>query len=126
MKRSMMMLVAVASFCLTAMNVQAHHSTASFDTAHPVVATGTVKEFRWGNPHTWLHMMIPNDQGGADEWEIEGPSVVMLSRNGWKPDTLKTGEKIHVLMARRKDGGHGGSFMQITRDDGEVLSTGRL
>lgn len=126
MKRMKVILLVLIGIGSAAIGCQAHHSTASFDTAHPVVATGTVKDFRWGNPHAWLDLMVPNDQGGADEWQIEGPSVVMLSRNGWKPDSLKPGEKIHVLMARRKDGGHGGSFMQITREDGEVLSTGRL
>lgn len=125
MRRSSVIGVAVllAAICGTA---DAHHSTASFDTAHPVVATGTVEMFKWGNPHTWLYLMVPNGHGGQDEWQIEGPSVVMLARNGWKASTLKPGDKVHVLMARRKDDGHGGSFMRITRDNGEVLDTGRL
>lgn len=126
MRHSSWVTVWALAAVLIAGSAQAHHSTASFDTQHPVIATGTVKEFKWGNPHTWLYLMVPNTAGAMEEWEIEGPSVVMLSRNGWKPETLKAGEKLHVLMARRKDGTPGGSFMQITRDNGEVLSTGRL
>jgi Family of unknown function (DUF6152) len=124
--RRVLSFMALAVACVAAQGVQAHHSAASFDTAHPVVATGTVKEFRWENPHAWLYLMVPNAQGSADEWEIEGPSVVMLARNGWNPATLTPGEKVHVLMARRKDGTFGGSFMQVTKDNGDVLSTGRL
>lgn len=106
--------------------IHAHHSPSAFDSAHPVTATGTVKSFVWSNPHTWLYLLVPNEQGTLDEWEIEGPSVGTLVRQGWKSTSIKPGEKLHVLMARRVDGGHGGTFMQVTRDNGEVLNTGRL
>lgn len=105
---------------------QAHHSAGAFDMAHPVVGTGTVKSFRWGNPHTWLYLSIPNGNGGSDDWEIEGPGVMMLARHGWTETTIKPGDKVHVLMAPRKDGGHGGTYMRITLDNGQVLDTGRL
>lgn len=107
-------------------SASAHHSAVSFDVQHPVTATGVVKSFQWSNPHTWLRLMVPNATGGVDEWEIEGPSVGTLVRQHWTSTTLTPGEKVHVLMARRKDSTAGGSFMQVTREDGEVLSTGRL
>lgn len=104
----------------------AHHSTSRFDMANPITVTGTVKEFRWGNPHTWLYLVVPNDKGGTDVWEFEGPAVAMLARNGWKNTTLQPGNKIDVIAAPLRDGSPGGTYMRITRDNGEVLSTGRL
>ena len=127
MKRLLLALTVLSLTSLAASTVtEAHHSATAFDSAHPVVGTGIVKKFVWANPHTWLYLMIPNEQGGADEWEIEGPAVGTLIRQGWKSSTLKPGEKVHVLMARRTDGGHGATFMQVTRENGEVLTTGRL
>ena len=32
----------------------AHHSPAAFDRTKEVKLVGTVKEFRWQNPHTWI------------------------------------------------------------------------
>lgn len=103
----------------------AHHSTAAFDMAHPVTASGTVKRWVWANPHTWLYLMVPNDKGGEDEWEIVGPSVAMLARQGWKSTSMKPGDKVQVIMGLRRDGTHGGAMMRVQRADGTALETWR-
>lgn len=128
MKHANLLTIVSASVAALAVPLmaQAHHSAGAFDMQHPVIGTGTVKSFRWGNPHTWLYLMVPNSSGGQDEWEIEGPGVMMLARHGWNEQTIRTGDKLHVMMAPRKDGGHGGTFMRITLADGRVLDTGRL
>lgn len=111
---------------VTANTAEAHHSPSSFDMVNVVTVTGTVKEFKWGNPHTWLYVYVPNAQGSVDEWEIEGAPVTMLARHGWKSSSLKPGDKIHVLLGPRRDGKPGGSFMRVTLDNGEILDTGRI
>ena len=52
----------------------AHHSGAMFDRIRTVTLKGTVKAFNWTNPHTWTYVLAQNDQGGTDEWAIEGGS----------------------------------------------------
>jgi len=104
----------------------AHHSASSFDHAHPVDVHGTVNKFLWGNPHTWLYVLTPNGHGGSDVWEIEGPSVTTLVRNGWTNNSLKSGDKITVSIAPRRDGSPGGTMYLVTRADGSELSSGRL
>ena len=126
MRRAATLVAMVALAALGQRAAQAHHSAGAFDMQHPVIGAGTVMSFRWGNPHTWLYMMIPNGNGGEDEWEIEGPGVMMLTRHGWSAETIKPGDKIQVMMAPRKDGGHGGTYMRITLSDGQVMDTGRL
>ena len=45
-------LVCGALVCALTMPVVAHHSPAAFDRTKQVTLIGTVKEFRWQNPHT--------------------------------------------------------------------------
>lgn len=125
MNRLMLALLATA-LTIPVLPLQAHHSTAVFDMQNPVKVTGTVKSFTWANPHTWLYLMVPNESGGVDEWEIEGPGFAMLVRNHWTGDTLKPGDKISVTVGPRRDGKPGGTFVRITRPDGEILNTGRI
>lgn len=39
---------------LTPASAPAHHSFAMFDRAHPIKISGTIKEFQWVNPHSWI------------------------------------------------------------------------
>ena len=65
-------------------------------------------------------------EGGMDDWEIEGPSVMTLVRGGWTMTTLHPGDHVKVIPARRGDGGDAGSFMRVTLPDGTIMGTGRL
>jgi hypothetical protein len=98
----------------------AHHSFAMFDANKEVTLTGTVKEFQWENPHTWIQLYVPNDQGKQVEWSIEGQSPNGLARKGWKRTTFKPGDKIVVKIRPLKDGKPGGSLMSATAADGRV------
>ena len=45
----------------------AHHSTAMFDMQHTVTLTGTVTQFDWTNPHTFIFMEVMNTATGTSE-----------------------------------------------------------
>jgi Family of unknown function (DUF6152) len=49
----------------------AHHSFAMFDAEKTVVLDGTVKEFQWTNPHSWILMMVDGVEGKSEQWAIE-------------------------------------------------------
>ena len=72
----------------------AHHSFAMFDADKTVTVTGTVKEVEWTNPHTWLRVMVMDQASGKlVQWGFEmGPPAQQI-RRGWKPDSLKPGDK---------------------------------
>jgi Family of unknown function (DUF6152) len=105
---------------LASLPAQAHHSFATFDVTKLVTLVGTVKEFQWTNPHTWIFITVPKD-GGAEDWEIEGGPVIGLKRDGWSKDSIKAGDKITLVVHPKRDGSHGGSFLQATTADGKVL-----
>lgn len=98
----------------------AHHSIANFDRNNPIIVNGTLKEFVWANPHTWMYLMVPNDKGGVDEWPLEGVSVAGMARAGWGKKMLQPGQKVRVRVAPRKDGEFGGEWLGILEIDGKA------
>ena len=111
-------LTMAAALCSPA---SAHHSFAMFDRDRTVTLTGTVKEFQWTNPHTWLQLDAANDQSAVQEWSIEGNSTGTLSRMGWKPGSFKPGDKVTVTIYPMKDGSTGGSFVGAIMANGQTL-----
>jgi hypothetical protein len=102
--------------------VSAHQSSAGIDREKTVTLNGTVKEFRWANPHSWIDLDVPSPAGGATAtWSIEMTSPAFLLRNGWKSSTLKTGDKVSVTVRPMRDGTPGGLFVSVTLADGRVL-----
>jgi len=61
----------VAALLLCAFDAQAHHSAAAFDRTKVLTLNGEVKKFIWSNPHTWLHVTVPDGKGGTQDWELE-------------------------------------------------------
>ncbi len=99
----------------------AHHSFATFDEAQQKTLVGTVKEFQWTNPHTWLQVMVKDPGTGAvTEWSIEGGSPNGLSRQGWRRSSLKTGDQVEVVIHPLKNGANGGSLMRVSVN-GQVI-----
>ncbi len=98
----------------------AHHSFAMFDSSKTMTLVGTVKEFQWTNPHTWIQVNVPTN-GKVVEWSIEGGSPNGLARRGWKSSIMKPGDKITVVISPMKDGSNGGSLKTVTLPDGKVL-----
>lgn len=99
----------------------AHHSAAIFDATQTKVLTGTVKKFDYSNPHTWVWLDVPNDQGGVETWGVEGMSPNYLNRRGWSRNTLKPGDKLTIQVRPMKDGSKAGMWLRATRPNGEVL-----
>jgi hypothetical protein len=103
--------------------IQAHHSFAAFDMTKTLTMLGTVKEFQWTNPHTWLIVTAANDAGEIQEYRFEGVPPAILIRGGWTEDTLRVGDRVSVDFHPFKDGGRGGSYVAVTLSNGKRLGT---
>ncbi|HEV7714828.1 MAG TPA: DUF6152 family protein [Steroidobacteraceae bacterium] len=99
----------------------AHHSFSMFDMKQTVTLTGTVKQFEWTNPHSWLWVYVPNDKGEMEQWGIEGMSPNFLGRRGWSKNTLRAGDKITLDIHPLRNGEKGGTFLSVTLPDGKVM-----
>jgi hypothetical protein len=99
----------------------AHHSFAMFDRQKEVTLKGTVKEFQWTNPHSFIEIEVPDAQGVVTPYSIEMNSPNNLTRQGWKSTALKPGDKVTVVMNPLRDGSKGGLFISVMLPDGKVL-----
>ena len=106
---------------LLASSASAHHSFAMFDRSKETTLVGVVREFQWTNPHSWIELDVPNDSGGLDKWSIELNSPNNLSRQGWKSDSVKAGDRISVVIWPLRSGEKGGLFISLTLPDGSTL-----
>ncbi len=114
---------ALAVFAAAPLPALAHHSFAMFDAEKTVAVSGTVTEFTWGNPHTWISV-LPSDGSSAKAWGVEAGSPNMMIRQGWKSSLIKVGDKVTVKIHPMKDGTATGSLVNITLADGRVLGPG--
>src|SRR3569832_2236734 len=113
--KKMLALAGVAVVALAAAPAFAHHSFAMFDNQKNVTLDGTVKEFQWTNPHSWIQLVVKDPATGKEvEWSIEGGSPNGLSRSGWKRTSLKSGDKAVAIIHPLKDGTNGGSLVSVS------------
>jgi hypothetical protein len=103
----------------------AHHSfTSVFDQNKPVTLKGVVTRIDWMNPHTYVYIDVKDDKGNVVNWGCESGPPGMLTRNGWKRDTLKSGDELTVDGYRAKDGSNLMNARQIATSDGRKIFAG--
>jgi len=93
-----------------------------FDDTKTVTLSGTVKEFEWVNPHSWLRVMVNDEKTGkAALWALELSSPSRLVTMGMHADSVKPGDVVSVTFHPMKDGTRGGQFMQATLPGGKQI-----
>ncbi len=112
-------LLGVLVACPVAQPVLAHHSMAEFDRGHPIELTGTVKEWRWTNPHTWIIITVTDSNGVAIDWALESGSPSNLRDSGISRSTIKPGDVVVVKVLPRRDGARGGGLSAILMINGQ-------
>ena len=97
----------------------AHHSAVMFDENKEITIKGTVKEFQYTNPHSWLLVDVKNNDGTVTTWgfEAEGPST--LTRAGIHKSDFMTGTEITITGHPMRDGRPAASWIKATRGDGK-------
>jgi len=113
-------LVMAAAVVAVAAPASAHHSFAMFDAKKTVVIDGTVKEFQFTNPHSWLEIDAM-ENGAAKHWSFEMNNLVGLRRVGWRAKTLQPGDKVKVTMHPMRDGTNAGQLMSVVLPNGQLF-----
>jgi hypothetical protein len=110
----------VIALCF-AVSAFAHHNAAGVDQTTTVTREGTVKTFKWENPHSYLEIEVVNSKGVAEIWNLEMMPPSYLVGAGWKSSTVKFGDKVKFTARPMKNGDPGGLFVSITLPNGKTL-----
>jgi hypothetical protein len=82
---------------VTVAPVQAHHSfPATYLVDQQLTIEGTVVQFLFRNPHSFVHVMAPDKNGVMQRWAVEWGAGGALGDAGVKHDTLKPGDKVKI------------------------------
>jgi len=118
----MLRTIAIAALLLGAATpALAHHSGAMFDRAKTIALQGTVKDYLFANPHSWIDLVVKDADGKVTTWSIEAQTPAYMRRLGVTPSVLKAGDVVSLRTHPLRDGRNGGSFVDVTLADGRVL-----
>ena len=110
------------SLLLTPHPVLAHHGFANFQMDQTSTIKGTVVDYELINPHVQITLKVEQEPGKAVDRNVEGVSLNMMVRAGFKKDSLKAGDTVSITGHPGKNGRPVLLLMKITFADGRVLS----
>ena len=118
------------SLCLTVVILmmvaaaEAHHSFAMYDHTRTLTLKGTVTKFQWTNPHAYLEIDVKDSKGVVKHYTLEGTSINMMQRIGWRSNMIKFGDSVKVVMAPATSGEPVGLLLEVTFPNGETKPLG--
>jgi hypothetical protein len=98
----------------------AHHSSAGSSDGTKLV-TGTVKEFQFRNPHSWIQVNVVDESGKVTEWSVEWGSPNQLGREGIRPSTFPAGTQVSIKLRPDLTGHPIGIFVGAKMSDGKIV-----
>jgi len=100
MKSGLLVICVASALILSALAGRpafAHHSaTATYVHGQVVKIEGTLKEFIWRNPHSFMKVEATDAKGEKQIWTIEGAAPQQLTEGGLTASTLRAGDKVVV------------------------------
>jgi hypothetical protein len=121
MRRAMGLAIAA----LLVAGVEAHHGSADYHVDREVTIEGTIREWRWSSPHTWVFLSVTRADGRTERWNGEGPPLQWAESRGWSSVTLKPGETVRLVMYPSRREAHAGLIKRVTRAGGDDLVVSR-
>ncbi len=111
---------AITGWILSAQPAMAHHSFAGFDDK-VIEIKGTIKEFQFKNPHTWIQVIVEDAKGEKVEWSLEWGAPNQLGRQGVRPSTFPAGAKVTARVRPMTNGTAAGAFVGAKFADGKTI-----
>jgi hypothetical protein len=115
-----------ATVCFALLATQApalaHHAAAVFyHIDREITLSGTVTEFRMGNPHARIYFDVVAEDGSTSNWMAEGGSRTVMLRTGWKGDEVKVGDTVTIHGHPSRSGENFMHMVNVDLADGRRL-----
>jgi hypothetical protein len=116
----------LAAAVLAGLPALPHHAfSGEFDSSKPVTLEGVVTRVDWENPHVFFYVDVAQGDGSLVNWACETRGPNGLSKQGWKRDSLKPGDKVVVHGFLARNGSHTADGRQVTLADGRKILSGQ-
>lgn len=112
-------LIGIALGLAVAGPVLAHHSFAMYDNTRSITVSGVVSKWQWTNPHAYLEIDAAGENGATTRYVLEGTSINLMVRAGWRSNMIKVGDKVTAVAAPTKDGKPSGLLLSVTFANGQ-------
>ena len=111
-------LVALSGFLMVGTETQAHHAVASaYDLNKEIVLEGTLLKLNFVNPHSNLHLSVPNKDGTTTEWVLTTASIQALTQKGFNKTSIKPGESLKITALPARNGNPAGFIRKVELGD---------
>lgn len=101
--------------------VSAHHSAAGYDLSKTLSAQATLKEFRWGAPHSAAVFTIKGPDGKPEDMTVASGSPSMFVKQGFNPKDFQIGDKMEITWHPAISGHLGGMLASVKFPNGRVF-----
>ncbi len=108
--------VVLAGLLTLSVPLFAHHGNASYGHAKQLTLKGTVTEWDWGNPHTFLKVDVKDDDANIVNWVIEWSAPSSLINFGINKKTFKVGDEVTVVVITPDNGAPVGRLQRVLLD----------
>ena len=96
MPRMFFLVVAAAIVAGTA--ADAHHSYgATYDLGKQITLEGKLVQFVYRNPHSFVHIQAPDQNGALQRWAVEWSGTGQLNSQGVTRETLRVGDQVVIV-----------------------------
>jgi len=95
--RRVLFVIAAAALAAGA-TISAHHSyAATYDVSKEIKLEGRLVQFVYRNPHSFVHVEAPDENGVKQRWAVEWSGTTQLGNQGVNRESLKVGDEIVVV-----------------------------
>jgi hypothetical protein len=112
---------------LLALPALAHHGVAPhYDDSKQITIDGTVSEFQFINPHSFVYLRVVGADGKEAIWHCEMASRSVLARNGLTAETFAVGKHVKITGSQARQNPTGCALREAHFDDGSILRSSTL
>ena len=95
--RKVILLIIVAAMFAGSVTYAHHSYGATYDTTKEVKLTGKLLQFTFRNPHAFVTMESPDQNGAKQRWAVEWSGTTQLGAAGVTRESLRVGDEIVIL-----------------------------
>ena len=122
----LLVLVLVGGLLIGGATADAHHSfAATYITDKEIRIEGDLIQFMFRNPHSFVHIEAPGDDGQMHRWAVEWGGAGALAGQGVMNQTLRVGDVVKITGNPGREADDYRLRMQYLRRDSDGFEWGK-